>query len=127
MYNEQLMMALLIASTALAGLKGVFLGQIAKNLQLVNFDKNLPLENVKMLNRTLSYIYILLVSFLFSLVVIITTILWFNFGYNACEEIAYISFLIQIALFAAVFIMFWYWELRQIIRQNLRDKFHFKK
>lgn len=101
MHQAELMMAFLIASTALAGLTAVFMGQVAQ----ASRDKK---ERVKRVD-----IITLLISFAMFLGVVICSINWFSSGNPWYAIGATCFFPLQIVAFTMVFINFWLNELKR--------------
>lgn len=100
MHQVELMMALLIASTALAGLTAVFMGQVAQ----ASREKRERARRVDIIT--------LLVSFAMFLGVIVCSINWFNSG-NPWYAIGTTCFFpLQIVAFTLVFVTFWLNELK---------------
>jgi len=93
MYEKELMMAIIISSTALVGLGGVVIGQIMQS--------NL---SYKAMNR---FKAILLPTFALAILAIICAINWFSSPSPIERLVTVIVFAAQISMFSGAVIAFW--------------------
>jgi len=93
MYDKELMMAVLTASTALAGLTGVVIGQIVQS---------------GLVNRMKFWLRIpLIFSFLLAILAVTYAIAWFTSPSDLDKVVSLLLFAGQLVLFSAVSATFW--------------------
>lgn len=93
MYDKELMMAILTAATALAGLSGVVIGQIAQSSLSTKVRFRLKL--------------VLVFTFLLAILAVASAINWFSSPEHIDKLVAVSSFGAQLIVFSGAVAVFW--------------------
>ena len=93
MHDAELMMAVIVASTALTGLAGVVMGQITKS--------ELTRNDIRWSR------WVIVFSFLLSVLAVLSAMVWFRTESLYCSNFALGCFGGQLALFSSVASAFW--------------------
>ena len=92
-FQNELMMAVIVASTALAGLAGVVVAQIRQSTMKHTFRRGL--------------VWAIVVSFFIALVAVLMAIAWFTEGDEIMLTVALYCFVAQWLVFGTVACAFW--------------------